>query len=138
MSENRPYNFNQWRGKPFIPCGRGPEAYDCWGLVWAVIQDGLGMTLPSFLDDHERVDPEAHLHLEGWALVQVPQPQPFDVLYFRLAYQGGHVGLAVNGSSFLHTTMGYGSTIDRLYSPWWRCKLEGVYRYAPARRGAAC
>jgi len=40
----------RWIGLPFRLLGRGPDAYDCWGLVCAIYVDQVGIALPSFDD----------------------------------------------------------------------------------------
>ena len=35
-------------GKPWIPGGRGPDEFDCYGLLWWVQKKYFGQTLPDF------------------------------------------------------------------------------------------
>lgn len=43
-------------GKPWRPAARGPEAFDCWGLVMAVYRECLGIELPEFnIDPRDRI-----------------------------------------------------------------------------------
>ena len=35
-------------GKPFVDGARGPDAYDCWGLVAAIYLEEYGITLPEY------------------------------------------------------------------------------------------
>ena len=35
-------------GKPWKAGARGPDEFDCWGLVWYVYAKRLGVTLPMF------------------------------------------------------------------------------------------
>ncbi len=124
------YNWNQWVGLPFRARGRGPDKFDCYGLIRAVLLDARGMTLPAFLDDGVPIDQEAHDHLERWVRVDVPHPIQFDILCFRMPNRLSHLGLAVdNVGLFLHLMMGGNSLVERLRISSWRCKLTGVYRY---------
>ncbi|MGP0594210.1 NlpC/P60 family protein [Nitrospira sp. T9] len=129
MSETL-FDWNQWIGLPFRTRGRGPDRYDCYGLVRAVLLDAKGIPLPAFLDDETPIDSEAHDHLERWVLVDVPHPIQFDILHFQMPSRLPHLGLAVdNVGLFLHATMGSASHVERLCISSWRCRLRGIYRY---------
>jgi len=39
---------NKYIGLPWLANGRGPDGYDCWGLVALVYKDVLGIELPDF------------------------------------------------------------------------------------------
>lgn len=47
----------QYIGKKWVPCGRGPDEFDCWGLVWWVNRMHLGIELP----EYPNIDPALHL-----------------------------------------------------------------------------
>lgn len=96
-------------GLPFQDGGRGPAAYDCWGLLRAVYADCLGVDLPCYGEisahDLARIartmgDGQA---AECWHPVAVPLA--FDGVLMRAA--GGtravvHVGVAVDSRRLLH------------------------------------
>lgn len=123
------YNWNQWIGLPFRMRGRGPDKYDCYGLIRAALLDAKGIRLPAFLDDEAPVDQEAHDHLERWVLVDAPHPIPFDICCFNMPHRLSHLGLALDGNTFLHVTMGSPSRVEWLRISSWRCNLRGIYRY---------
>jgi NlpC/P60 family protein len=123
------YDWNQWVGLSFRARGRGPDQFDCYGLLSAVLLDAKNMRLPAFLDDGVPVDQEAHDHLERWVLVDAYYPLPFDILCFRMPNRLAHLGLALDANHFLHITMGAHSRVERLRISSWRCKLRGIYRY---------
>lgn len=35
-------------GKPWLIGGRGPDTFDCWGLVYCIYRDHYGILLPSY------------------------------------------------------------------------------------------
>lgn len=38
----------QYIGKPWVSGARGPDEFDCWGLVWWVYKQHYGLQLPLF------------------------------------------------------------------------------------------
>lgn len=103
-------------GKPFEDGGRGPESYDCWGLVVAVCRDHLGLELPSYgevsardLARSARLFEAGAADEEEWDAVTTPRAG--DVVLMRSA-QGGrrivHVGVMADSRRVLHCEEGAG------------------------------
>lgn len=94
-------------GLPFESRGRGPHAYDCWGLVRAVYLDRLGVDLPSYGEisatDLARVARKMEdSKNDGW----VPcGPEPLAVVLMTTSATGrriSHVGVMVDENRVLH------------------------------------
>ena len=119
--------------------GRGPCAYDCWGLVRDVIKEGLGVSLPSFAEytdsaiggDGERMLSEKIPFMTEWQPVATEDAQPFDVIVLNIAGNPNHVGVVCGGKQFLHVERGGTSQIERYHSRRWALRIEGIYRYHP-------
>jgi len=96
-------------GIPRAPHGRDAQGCDCWGLVRLVLLEQRGIHLPSYAGDYTCDAERAELARkmaqrldEGpWRPVN-GRPQPFDMLVFRVAGEGAHVGLALDGAWMLH------------------------------------
>lgn len=100
--------WSPYIGKPFEDGGRGPEAYDCWGLVAAVYRDVFGIELPSYgeisasdliaIAREMRTAPDA----DPWRLVR--EPRAGDVCVMRLPSRSwpGHVGVMVDRERVMH------------------------------------
>lgn len=90
--------------------GRGPDAYDCWGLVRLVYAEVLGIDLPSGADDypveHDTRSQQARLEAgqRPWRRIAARSapsapvvadlpPQSGDVALLRRGQFLGHVGL---------------------------------------------
>lgn len=96
-------------GLPFADGGRGPEAYDCWGLVRAVYARELGIELPAYGEisarDLARVSRAMGTGQaeDCWRVVE--SPRPHDVVLMRAAAGSRavvHVGVAVDPHRLLH------------------------------------
>lgn len=127
-----PFDWTPWIGLPHVLWARGPEAYDCWGLVLAVLRAAKGITqLPSSLDGIDRAESRAvKQYLEGWKLVRDSRPQPFDILMTHLR-KNAHPGVVCTPPRFLHTDLSLGSRIERYTEFTWCNRIEGFYRYQP-------
>lgn len=126
-----------WIGRPFRDKGRGPDAFDCWGLVRAVLRDQFGIALPDYADayteshDHASVAEAVESGLrDGWQIVR--QPKCGDLIVIRVAGRPWHCGLMVTPERFLHVPDKGTSCIERLDSVIWTRRIEGIYRYVPA------
>lgn len=84
-------------GKPWRSGADGPNAYDCWGLVRAVLRDRAGIDLPAILhgvDDHREIiaDFAGHAELRNWIAVDGPR-RDLDALLMAQARHPVHVGI---------------------------------------------
>lgn len=125
----------KWIGLPFADKGRGPDAFDCWGLVRAVLADQFGVTLPDYADaytdahDHASVAAAVEAGLrDGWQTVD--KPQCGDLIVIKIAGRPWHCALAVTPERFLHVPDKGTSCIERLDNVIWTRRIEGVYRHA--------
>lgn len=128
-----------WIGKPYADKGRGPDAFDCWGLARAVLQE-RGLVLPDYADAYATADDpdEAAAAVraglaDGWRAVS--RPQPFDLIVLNVAKRPWHCGVMVAADRFLHvmppapTGRQAFSCIERIDSPRWVGRIEGWYRH---------
>ena len=122
-------------GKPFAYGGRGPDAYDCYGLVMEVMRR-YGVELPDYgLPGPEHtpaaIDAAATTARPDW--VEIPSPIPGCLVAIAYPYPGliSHVGVVIDADRFIHARAATGGvTIDRLSSPAWRKRIRGYYKYA--------
>lgn len=112
---------DRYVGLPFVRDARGPEFYDCYGLVVAVLRDQFGREAPEPSDDRA-----------AWTPVAADAVQPGDVLVFR--GDELHVGLVVSDEWMLHARQRVGVELARWRrAPWAglitdrvRCAIEAV------------
>lgn len=129
-------------GLPFAELGRGPEAFDCWGLCrWALLQV-LGLETPDYLDAYSDVGDEVAVPRairDGLAAewIEVNNPEPFDLVILKVAGRLMHVGLMVNSTEFLHAPEGQLSCVERYTERAWSRRVLGFYRHV-SRFSADC
>lgn len=122
-------------GIPYVDRGRDPAAgLDCWGLACLVYRRLKGVELPSLLErytsarDHASVTALVGVVSGEW--LQVPKPEPLDLVTLTVAGRPWHVGVTLDDRHFLHTMEGLGSIIDRLDSPRWAPRVDAYWSYA--------
>lgn len=121
-------NLEEYIGLPFKQHGRGPEAYDCYGLVRLIYLRELGISLPDYeygdKDQWHQLWEEANQ--PRW--MRVREPETLDVVLL-VAQRNPHIGLYLKGRKLLHVPEHGESCIDLLDSPRWRSRIEGYYRH---------
>jgi cell wall-associated NlpC family hydrolase len=123
-------------GVPFVRGARGPDAYDCWGLVRELYKREHGITPPDYNDPQSAPLIAAMLGggIELWKAV--PFGTPGSVGLFRVMTRVScesrlHVGYILRHDLFAHTWESSGGvTIERL-TPWKR-RTVGCYSYVGA------
>lgn len=123
-------DVSEYIGLPYQVEGRGPKAYDCWGLIRLVYADRLGIDLPSNLGYDETLTAHTSEMIEqgrdGW--LSVTAPSPYDVVLLNVAGSPNHIGLVIDPGWMLHTTHQKHACIESYTRPTWRQRVEGFYR----------
>lgn len=119
-------------GIPFADLGRGPDAYDCWGLVVEVSRR-LGKRLPDYDDQfhhwqHDAICRECAAHMEDFDEVPPRDRQPGDLVLFNRITNGLHFGIVIDHLHLLHTSAGVGAERARIDGPVMRRLIKGFYR----------
>ena len=120
-------------GLPFAEKGRGPGAFDCWGLVREVLAAEFGISyLPDYTacythtaDKTSVSEAVNHGLAVGW--FRVPYAEPGALLVLRIGGQPRHVAVAVNSKWMLHVLEGSNSVLERLDSMTWSGRIAGIY-----------
>ncbi|MEC8919180.1 MAG: NlpC/P60 family protein [Pseudomonadota bacterium] len=122
-------DVNEYIGLPYQVEGRGPKAYDCWGLIRLVYADRLGIDLPSNLGYDETLTAHTSEMIEqgrdGW--LSVAAPSAYDVVLLNVAGSPNHIGLVIAPGWMLHTTHQKNACIESYTRPAWRQRVEGFY-----------
>lgn len=117
--------------KPFADNGRGPDAFDCYGLVQALYRD-LGRPLPGYASTGEPSLIHALMDEALPLFARVEAPEPYAIAAFSDRHPGfvGHFGLVLEDSArFVHIRRGQCAAVERLAAPRWASKLRGLYRW---------
>jgi cell wall-associated NlpC family hydrolase len=100
-------------GKTYKNGGRGPNAFDCSGLVYYVYKR-VGVVLPATAEEQGRVGIE----------ISRESILPGDLVVFRIK-RDFHVGIVLNEREFVHASKSKGVAIDNLSLPYWTRSLLG-------------
>lgn len=100
-------------GKPYKNGAKGPDAFDCSGLVYYVFKQ-YNIFLP----------PPAELQGRAGFGVDRNSTLPADLVFFSI--DGGlHVGVIINSGEFIHASKSRGVAIDKIDMKYWRERLIG-------------
>ena len=126
-------DINRYVGAPFQAVGRGP-AFDCWGLVWTIYREQLGIDLPSYDDRYFKVRdrnlPEL-IEAEAKKWTPIDSEIPGDVVLIRINGRIGHIGMVVEPKKMIHALVGCNVCIEPYDMPLWRNRVAGFIRYNP-------
>lgn len=115
----------QYIGKPFKYGGRGPEFYDCYGLVKAILKEE-GAEIPDYMspDDGPKISALVRAVLPFWEECEIKKGC---VLLFKVP-GNMHVGYYMGNGKFIHAWEGSNMVIIEPLSVW-RKRLVGSYEY---------
>ncbi len=115
----------------YVKGGRGPQAYDCFGL-YAEVCRRRGMAIPTPttpVGDAERATAIA-LSIAAGDWVALDAPQPWCAVALRLGAFVAHIGIVLaDGETFLHMDDATGVSRERLDSLRWSRRIAGFYRH---------
>ena len=113
--------FDDLIGKPFGEYGRGPDFYDCWGIVHV-----SGLRMGENTPDYKDI---SHMNLRGvlkairemtklpeYQLVEKPERRA--IILFKIVDGRAHFGRLIDRRYFIHTNEELGvhiSSIDGIY-----------------------
>jgi cell wall-associated NlpC family hydrolase len=115
-------------GKPFAYGGRGPDKFDCYGLLMEMNRRA-GIVIPDYFspDDLQRIA----LIIAGEKRLWEPLKGPIAgaAVALRVGRYICHVGYMLDRSNMIHTwEMSGGVVIEPLTG--WERRIEGFYRFA--------
>lgn len=113
-------------GTPFVYGGRGPDHFDCYGLLKHLYRRD-GIELPDYLSpsDGARISALMLGELRLWQ--QIPEPEYGAAVLIRLP-GNMHCGYCLDNGYFIHTWERHGGVIVERLSGW-RHRIVGFYRY---------
>lgn len=125
-------------GLPWQFAGRSRDGVDCWGLLWLVYRDVLGIAVASYaqetMDAPEREQIATLLHhdrkISPWSDIQPGSELPFDMAVFRRAGIDSHVGIVVEPGRMLHIAHDTESRVERFDQGRWKTRLVAIHRHS--------
>lgn len=125
-------DFSDLMGKPFRVRGRGPEDYDCWGLVIEA-RNRFGLQTPDYdacFVEAEKIGRYSTI-AKALAFEKVGTPQAGDIVEFRQInnHPNAHFAVMINAKEMLDITDdGAGVKPRRITSPLERHMIAGYWR----------
>lgn len=128
--------WEKYIGTPFEEKGRGPDTFDCWGLVrWVYLHDHpRKIELPSYTECYEHTNEREKLarvivdeRQKKWQKVE--QPQEFDAILLRMRGVPMHVGVVTKKNHMIHCAEGINTYEESFKSLRWEKKVLGFFRY---------
>lgn len=118
--------FSDLIGVPFAYGGRGPDAYDCYGLLRKLYADD-GVEIPDYLSptDGARITALMLGQVHLWR--ELSKPHPGCAILFRIP-GNMHVAYYIGDDWFIHTWEGSGGVTKERLSQW-RHRVVGFYEY---------
>jgi cell wall-associated NlpC family hydrolase len=132
-------NFSAFVGIPYRDKGRDLSGCDCWGLVWMVYRDLLGVELPSYTDryttgaDRQAMNELIRGELGAWSAVPAAEARALDGVLIREGRFERHIGLVTSPGRLLHVGSGTAtSRIERYDEGMMRHRVAGFFRHQAA------
>jgi cell wall-associated NlpC family hydrolase len=128
--------FDRFVGLPYLDKGRDLAGVDCWGLVWMVYRELLGIELPSYSDryvtgsDRRAIARLIAGELDEWREITVTLEQPFDCVLMREGGLPRHIGIVTSAGMLLHVQPGATSRIERYRHGLIAGRVVGFYRFS--------
>ncbi len=129
------FHYSDLIGKPFADFARGPDAFDCYGLVIEVFKRS-GYSFPDhgslvYMASRQIADKIAG-YLSDFQ--KITRPEVLDIVLMWREFPGvvDHMGVMVERGYFLHTT-GAGVICSRVDDPNWAGRIAGFYRWRAAK-----
>ena len=101
------------QGRPYKNGARGPDAFDCSGLVYYVFRQHR-ILLPPPAESQSRAGREVNRY----------NALPGDLVLFRIDGDF-HIGIVINRKEFVHASKSRGVAVDSVDADYWRKRLVG-------------
>ena len=126
---------NKYVQVPYKEKGRDLDGLDCWGLLRLIYSVELGVTLPSYIDQYEKVNrrevTEAILKNRHEEWEEVTEPQEFDGVILLVRNLPVHIGVVVDPDKkdFIHIVKDCHVCVENLTRKKWYNKVLGFMRH---------
>lgn len=120
-------NFDDLVGKGFQYGGRGPDVFDCFGLVRECYHRTHGILLPDFLSPTDQGAQAAvgAIKLQQWEEVL---PAPGVMVAIRVGRFTSHCAFMEAEDTLIHAWKRSGG-VTRVPLDEWKARITGFYRY---------
>lgn len=131
--------LHKYVGIPYLSNGRTIFGCDCWGLVYIVFKNELGIDLPIVSGEYIKgteageVAPVFERYKKEMVaekkFTEVNEFSPCDLILFRLSGAVSHIGIFACEEKFLHTDGRAGACFEKVNHRYWNRRIDGIYRH---------
>lgn len=128
-------NFDKYFTAEFKNGGRGPDKFDCLGLLLSVYRD-FGIILPDFrvnCFDVKKINTTIDSVRPNWERLAYPEAPCAVVMKNEENAPGwcNHLGVYVGSGYFIHILKDAGVLKTRINDLYWIPRIEGYYKWRP-------
>lgn len=126
-------NYFDLLDKPYKDGERGPDKYDCYGLVMEMYQRS-GVTIPNYPTmDTPEANAIALLSAAENEWVKLPGAAARCAVTLLMPPDHVHIGFMLDRFEFIHTLRGRGVGVDDIRDPQWKKRITGFYQWSGAK-----
>lgn len=125
---------------PYIDCGykvngRGPDQFDCYGLIVSIYKNLFKITLPDLINVYgcsgDKIVPRLFIEQarDSWERMPTEQAIFGDVLVFNIFGKPRHCGIFIEKNKMMHILDKSFVSYEEFTSIRWKRRFEGVFRY---------
>lgn len=128
-------DLSEFVGLPWADKGRGPQGYDCWGLLQLVYHRRLAIELPDFSEayvtaaDRDAVAALIAGHRSPWREISAEAVRPLDGVVMLEGGSACHVGMIAAAGLVLHMVPEGDSVIEPYTTGKLRRRIAGFFRH---------
>jgi cell wall-associated NlpC family hydrolase len=115
-------------GTPFQWGGRGPDSYDCFGLVMMLFRVEQGIEVPDVARATCAAEAAIVMRDNAWRWTRIEASEKGCLMFMRARGLGSHVGYCIGQGRFIHVWEDSGGVCVERISDW-RNRTVGFYRF---------
>lgn len=123
-------------GLPYEKGARGPDAWDCWGLLLKVHAEQFDIVHPAYEGVQWGKDRESRTmtadvvnnEARDWLAVTPGEERAGDALTLAIAGNPLHCGIVASPGWMLHSAEDADSSLERYDGMVWRSRVLGIHR----------
>ncbi|NCC82352.1 MAG: hypothetical protein EOM04_08795 [Clostridia bacterium] len=130
----------KYLGIPYVSLGRDFKGVDCYGLVYLVYKNELGIELPLVNTNYNNglvckevaplFEKNLDLFIKKGLVKETNYLNPYNLILFRRSGYISHIGICLHDNLFIHADLGSETCIENVKRNYWKHRKVGVYELA--------